>query len=212
MAARYAIYFAPEPSSDLARFGNLWLSRPIPATQAPRIYGFHATLKAPFPLAPGRTAEALADELAAFARRRHAFNAPPLRLAAIDEFLALTLSGPSMLMQQLADDCVREFDSFRADASAHEIERRRSAGLSQRQSALLLQWGYPYVLDEWRFHMTLTGKLAPAERDRLLDELWPLAQLHCRDPLRVDAVSLFVQPAPGRSFSCIARYSLECAS
>jgi hypothetical protein len=210
--SRYAIYYAPKRRSDLEQFGNSWLNRRIPATEAPRIYGFHATLKAPFSLRPEQTAESLRKALSAFARRRAPFNLPPLRLSEIGGFLALVLQEPSTYMQRLADDCVREFDVFRASAPAAEIERRRNAGLTPRQSALLLQWGYPYVLEEWRFHMTLTGKLAPQERERLLEELRPLVAPHCHQPLQVEDVALFEQSGPGRSFCCIGRYPLECAS
>jgi hypothetical protein len=209
--ARYAIYYAPKPLSPLERFGTTWLDRRVPATEAPRVYGFHATLKAPFSLLPRHSVESLREALSAFARRRAAFDAPPLRLAEIGAFIALFLQEPSMRMQQLADDCVREFDVFRASATAAEIERRRSAGLTERQDALLLQWGYPYVLEEWRFHMTLTGKLARQDRARTLEELWPLAEPHCRHPLRVEEIALFEQSAPGRTFACIGRYALQGA-
>ena len=73
MSARYAIYFAPDKHSGGWEFGANWLGRdehdntvlPQPPlegispleltriTQAPRRYGFHATLKAPFRLADG---------------------------------------------------------------------------------------------------------------------------------------------------------------
>ena len=34
--------------------------------------------------------------------------------------------------------------------------------LTPAQEALLMRWGSPYVMDEFRFHMTLTGRLAKA--------------------------------------------------
>ncbi|NJO54321.1 MAG: hypothetical protein HC829_05245, partial [Bacteroidales bacterium] len=79
MAARYALYFAPLDDRPLWKFGSatigwdaqLAAERPaLPPAQAlvpgwaeataePRRYGFHATLKAPFALAEGTSAEAL---------------------------------------------------------------------------------------------------------------------------------------------------------
>src|SRR5258708_4412041 len=84
---RYAIYFVPAPGSDLDRFGSELLgydalsgeSLPFPdgitqavpdwhdLTQDPRKYGFHATLKAPFALAPGSNETELIAACEAFA-------------------------------------------------------------------------------------------------------------------------------------------------
>ena len=50
---------------------------------------------------------------------------------------------------------------FARPPGAAELERRRKAGLSAAQEKMLLRWGYPYVLDEFRFHLTLTGRLQP---------------------------------------------------
>jgi len=132
--SRYAIYYAPAPDSALARFGHSWLGydvetgRPVeqPAitgvdsqrlaeiTAEPRRYGFHATLKPPFALAPGRNGAELAAALAAFAARRAAVRAPPLVLAAISGFWALVPSQPCKSLTHLAAACVQHFDAFRA--------------------------------------------------------------------------------------------------
>src|SRR5262245_28649656 len=111
-AVRYAIYFAPAAGSPLAQFGALCLGRDVATgeakaqpridglsperwqtlTASPRRYGFHATLKAPFHLAEGRTREGLVDQLERFANLQRPFDAPGLRVARIADFLALVLS------------------------------------------------------------------------------------------------------------------------
>src|SRR5262249_27221085 len=127
------------------------------ATEAPRHYGFHGTLKAPFRLADGCDAGMLRRALATFAAGRTSFAIDALQLQDIGNFLALTPRGPAPRLNDLAAACVVEFDSYRAPPEPAEIARRQAAGLTPRQQALLARWGYPYVLDEFRFHLSLTG-------------------------------------------------------
>lgn len=223
---RYAIYFAPTPRSALGRFGQAWLGactadakppRPPGISAArmdaiiaePRVYGFHATLKPPFALVEGRDEADLDHALTTFAATRVSVRAPELRLTQLDGFWALTLAQPSEAVDRLAADCIVRFDPFRKPPSDDELKRRRRAGLSQSQEALLLRWGYPYVFDEFRFHMTLTARLAGVEAALLGQRLAPLVEPLCRRPLRVDAVALFHQPAAGARFRLIRRYPLQ---
>lgn len=225
---RYAVYYAPAPDSALGRFGRAWLGYDAetgaPAAQAaipgltpqrlaeitaePRRYGFHATLKPPFFLAPGRTGTGLATALAAFASRQEAVLAPPLTLAAIAGFWALVPSLPCPMLARLAAACVRHFDAFRASPEDAELARRRRAGLSPAQEKLLAAWGYPYVMDEFRFHLTLTERLAGDETSRvgaiLADRVAPL----CRASLPIEALALFHQPGPDENFRLVRRYRL----
>jgi putative phosphonate metabolism protein len=225
---RYAIYFAPEPGSALARFGAQWLGYdvatgaavPQPAlaainaerlraiTAEPRRYGFHATLKPPFALAEGHTAEALDAAVTALARGGTVFTAPSLRLASISGFWALTLSAPCRPLHALADRCVRDLDPFRAPPSAEELARRRRANLTPRQDELLSRWGYPYVMDEFRFHMTLTTRLDATEGAMVARTLEPVVAPLCREPLVIDALSLFHQPSHETPFHLVQRYPL----
>lgn len=226
---RYAVYFAPEPGSPLARFGAAWLGydvatgeaveQPAPPgisaerlrhiTAEPRRYGFHATLKPPFVLADGSAPDALAEAAEALAQGLPAFAAPPLQLSRLSGFLALTLSGRCPAMQHLADRCVSELDAFRAPPSAVELARRRRANLSPRHEALLVRWGYPYVMDEFRFHMTLTARLDAEESAVVERALVPLVAPLCATPLAVDALSLFHQPSADAPFCLLRRYRLE---
>ena len=222
---RYAIYFAPTRRSALGRFGHAWLCRDAVAgadmgvpgisperldeiTAEPRVYGFHATLKAPFALADGRSSVALEQALAAFAAVRPSVLAPALRLTQLDGFWALTFVEPSALVDRLAADCVARFDRFRAPPLEEELRRRRRAGLSPSQAALLRRWGYPYVLHEFRFHMTLTARIAGAEAALIGTHLASVVGPLCCRPLRVDAVALFHQLAPGARFRLVRRYPL----
>jgi putative phosphonate metabolism protein len=225
---RYAIYYAPEPASALARFGQSWLGydvetgRPVeqPAiagtdpqrlaeiTAEPRRYGFHATLKPPFALLPERDGAELAAALATFAARQAAVRAPPLMLAAIAGFWALVPSQPCKALTHLSAACVEHFDGFRAPPSEDELARRRRARLSPVQEALLARWGYPYVMDEFRFHLTLTERLAPDEASRIGAVLAECVAPLCRSVLRIDALTLFHQSARGENFRLIGRYRL----
>lgn len=182
MDTRYAIYFVPPPESPLYRFGASVLGfdtytgnavgypRGADANwsavvRAPRVYGFHATLKAPFRLVAGTAEHDLVAALDALAGDCPSLDAGPPEIAALDDFVALVPSGASPALATLASTCVRSFDRFRAPMTADERQRRLRAPLSPRQMRQLELWGYPYVDDDFRFHMTLTGPLAVAERE-----------------------------------------------
>lgn len=222
---RYAVYFAPAPGTALARFGAAWLGyagaavaqsavqaigaeRLRAITAEPRRYGFHATLKPPFFLADGSSPDALDEAVASLAQGVAAFAAPPLRLSRISGFLALTLSTPCPAMQELADRCVDALDRFRAPPSPAELDRRRRANLSPQQDMLLARWGYPYVMAEYRFHMTLTARLGAVEGAAVRAALAPLAAPLCAAPLAVDALSLFHQPSGEAPFRLVRHCKL----
>jgi putative phosphonate metabolism protein len=226
--ARYAVYFAPEPSSPLARFGARWLGYDVATGEAPnqptlvsvepdrlravtaeaRKYGFHATLKPPFALARGTDAEGLDAAVSSLAEGLPAFTAPRLRLNRVAGFWALTLTEPCPPLDKLAALCVSELDRFRAPPSPQEQARRRRAGLSPAQEEQLLRWGYPYVMEEFRFHMTLTARLCGTEAAALGAELAPLVEPFCRDRLPIDAIGLVRQERGDGEFRLVRRYAL----
>jgi putative phosphonate metabolism protein len=225
MGPRSAIYFAPGSGSALEAFGCGWLGRALdgaplaqpavqgidPArlaeiTRSPRHYGFHATLKAPFALADGRAPDALDDAALAFARRRAPFEIT-LKVGSLGGFLALVPAAPSAALQQLEADCVEAFEAFRAPLDDAEIARRRASGLTPRQDRHLLRYGYPYVLDEFRFHMTLTERLQAPERDPVLAILAGRAAPICAEPLTIDAISIFRQPSRDVPFALRRRFA-----
>ena len=231
MSRRYAIYFAPSEASTLWTAGSQWLGRDAaravklaqPAvpdvdaerlsalTRAPARYGFHATLKAPFRLAEGASAAGLCDALQAFVRERRPFPLPPLQVASLSGFLALLPTSRSEALHGLADDCVTVFDRFRRPAQPEELARRRSAGLSERHDTLLVRFGYPYVLDEFRFHLTLTETLQARERAILKPWLEQYFAAALREPGIVSDLCLFVQERPDAPFCIFQRFPLSPA-
>lgn len=201
---RYALYFAPETGS-FADIAARWLGRagdPVhpdlwPLTASARRYGFHATLKAPFRLAEGQDVDALVAAMADFAATQAPVALDGLQLANLDGFLALVPMGDTTALDAFAARVVQGFEPFRAPLTAADIARRNPDRLSPRQRALLDTWGYPYVMDEFRFHMTLTERLAPAD----LDWVGPLARAtfadHLHHPVTIDALTLCVEGADG---------------
>ncbi len=224
MTRRVAVYYAPEPDDPLAEAAARWLGRdaetgaPVAqppcdgiaeVTAEPRLYGFHATLKPPMRLAPGTTGADFEAAVRALAREVAPFDLPPLAVADVHGFLALRETAPCPPLQALADVCVAGLDAFRAPPGEDELARRRRAGLSAAQDAMLLRWGYPYVFGTWFFHLTLTRRLQPAERDR-----WrAAAEGHLASalavPRRVGAICLFTQAGPGTPFRLAARLPLR---
>ena len=98
------------------------------------------------------------------------------------------------------------FDALVRPPSPDELARRRQANLSLAQDAHLRRWGYPYVLDQFHFHMTLTARLSdPAELATLFDALRARATPVLAEPLRVDAIAVFVEAEKGSDFICAAR-------
>jgi putative phosphonate metabolism protein len=226
---RYSLYYAPRAEEGLAVAASQWLgrnaetglSRPLKSvssftaerlaelTAEPRLYGFHGTLKAPMVLADGVTEGDLLTAAGNFAVGRRSVVAPSMILTCFQGFMALVPSQPSAELQDLADSCVIEFDEFRQPADEAELARRRAAGLSPRQDELLLRWGYPYVLEEWRFHLSLTGHLADeGERSAISDLLRRQFMGFIERPLQVRDLCVFRQSAPGRPFIALARFAL----
>jgi putative phosphonate metabolism protein len=225
---RYAVYYAPAEGAALTCAASAWLGRSVfrgtalaqPGTDGlsreqwnsitadPRVYGFHATLKPPFRLAEGRHAEELRERLRKFAACRRPFEIS-LQLGSIGGFLALVPAHASPEFVQLAADCVREFDEFRAAPHPDELARRRQARLNDAQLAYLTRWGYPYVMEEWRFHMTLTASLEPPLFEQARRHLAAVFEPICREPLRIDSICLFEQAEPGAPFQAEARYDFS---
>lgn len=227
MNGRYAVYFAPLRGSDLARFGGYWLGRDAETgaalqqptleglgeaelrtlTEAPRHYGLHGTLKAPFRLAGGADIQSLHAALSAFARRQASFELGGLQLRTIGDFLALVPSEDTPALSRLAEACVTEFDSLRAPLEPDELAKRHAAGLTPRQMELLARWGYPYVMDEFRFHLTLTGPIADeATRARMSALIASLVAPVLGRPVPVRELCLFHQPDQQIVFRLIARF------
>jgi putative phosphonate metabolism protein len=225
---RYAIYYAANADSALSRFGAELLGfdahtgneLPFPdearrfasdwrdITADPRKYGFHATLKAPMALAASKTEAELVAACVAFAERSRAIPVIRPIVDTISGFIAVIPVEPTSALEQLAADCVRDFDSFRASLTAEDRARRNPGKLSERQRTYLDRWGYPYVMEEFRFHMTLTGRLDAERRGPIIEMLRKrFASLHL-ETLAVDRIALFRQEDASSRFHIIGEWPL----
>ncbi|WP_223274768.1 DUF1045 domain-containing protein [Tateyamaria sp. syn59] len=224
MFKRYAVYYTPEPGTPLAEFGSAWLGwdsaerraceQPDIAgldvaalTDTPRKYGFHGTIKPPFRLADEHTPEGLQEALATFCTTTAPVALDGLRLARLGRFLALVPQGDASSLAQLAARAVQELDPFRAPLTDAELTKRRAARLTPAQDAHLVRWGYPYVLDQFRFHLTLSGKLDTPTFERAQAALaLMLSQLDLA-PYRLTGLTLLGEDDAGM-FHQIHRYAL----
>lgn len=101
---------------------------------------------------------------------------------------------------------MRAFDPFRAPLSGADRQRRLAAPLSARQVAALDRWGYPYVFEDFRFHMTLTGPLPDRTRESVRSALAALyAAVATRPALAVGSLAIFRQPARTERFRVLAQ-------
>ena len=209
---RAAIFYAPAPESALSRLAVDWLGRDAftgharatdPAHDAlvaePAHYGCHATLKAPFPLAAGADLDAVAHRLETFCAERAGPTIRHLTLAQLGPFFALVPAEPEPGIAALEADVLRTFEPFRAPLDEAAIAKRRPDRLTPRQLEHLHRWGYPFVLDEFRFHVTLTGPLREGAEAIRRDLEARFADALGR-PLPLDGLGLFVEPVPGAPF------------
>jgi hypothetical protein len=218
---RLAVYFAPPPDSPWWQAGSQWLGRcaagsavkPMPAvngisdeafrqvTAAPRRYGWHATLKAPFSLAPAADVAQLREALQTIATSASTFEMPPLKVTLLDDFLAIVPQTRSAAADALAARCVVELHALAAPLSATELQRRRQAQLSPTQDALLERWGYPFVLNEYQLHFSLTGSLKHLNSQQV-QNLQQAAQDWFANlpPCNFESLALFSEPTQGADF------------
>jgi putative phosphonate metabolism protein len=225
---RYAIYFVPAPGSALDRFGAHLLGydafsgekQPFPdgieqgvpdwreLTHDPRKYGFHATLKAPLSLADGKTEAELLAACETFSNIARPIPIIKPVVNSISEFIAVVPANRSATLDQLAADCVREFDSFRAPLTSEDLARRNPYLLTPSQREHLDRWGYPYVMEDFRFHMTLTGRLKAERREAILAILRKRFAALELTTLAVDRIALFRQDDADSRFRIVGHYAL----
>ncbi len=229
---RVAVYFTPPADHPLVLTAAAWLRwdafsgtrvrrGPVAGfddaeldalTADPRRYGFHATLKPPFRVAAGHSLDEIRASLATFCRDRAALTMPALRLTELGPFFALTADGRAEEeIGALADAVVRAFEPFRAPSTEADVARRRPERLTERQRGNLRDWGYPYVFQDFRFHMTLTGPISGERRARMTGVLHERFASFIGRPLTIDALSLFREPAPPGGFIVDAIAALASA-
>lgn len=225
---RYAIYFAAGADHALSRFGAELLgydaytgdevSFPQDAldiapdwrdiTADPRKYGYHGTLKAPMALAPGRTEAEFKAACATFAEKARPMPVIRPVVDTISGFIAVIPAEPVDALQQLAADCVRDFDAFRTALTSGERARRKPEKLGERQREYLDRWGYPYVMEQFRFHMTLTGRLNAERRGPILEMLRGRFAALDLETLPIDRIALFRQGDAASRFRIIGEWAL----
>lgn len=226
---RYAIYYAAAPGSELDRFGanllgyDAWSGEDLPfpdgvaermpdwrdLTQDPRKYGFHATLKAPLALTENKTEAELVAACAAFADTPRTIPVIKPAVNSISGFIAVIPAQRSAELERLAGDCVSAFDAFRAPLTPEDRARRNPSRLTLRQCDYLDRWGYPYVMEEFRFHMTLTGRLDDTRRAAVVAMLRDRFATIGIERLAVDAIALFRQDNTNSRFRILDHWKLR---
>jgi Protein of unknown function (DUF1045) len=227
---RYAIYFVPGAGCDLYRFGasvlgyDCYTGKDLPQhggfdapdwaelAREPRRYGFHATLKAPFHLLPSATEADLVAELRRFAAvpRTPATIEPVIR--PIGQFVAIVAAEPCPEVDRLAADCVMAFDRFRWPPTPEERRKRLASGLSARQIENIDRWGYPFVFDEFRFHMTLTGPVAADRRGAIIARLQAhFDEINGHRAIVIARLALVRQDDPSAPFRVVCEAELNAA-
>ena len=228
MPQRFATYFAPSTSSQLWERASVWLGRDpatglsidgavagidrnrlLNLTQSASRYGFHATLKPPMALAPGCAEEDLHAALAELAATHTPMPLGRLVISDLDGFLALTpVSGDSPELLDFAAHVVEALDPFRAPLSPRDRAERAARGLTPRQEELLDAYGYPYVFDEFRFHMTLTDRLAPEDRVDVMQAAQTWFGPVLGEDVLLDRLSLFHEKENKLPFRRVADFVL----
>ena len=213
--SRYAIYWAAAPGA-LARTAAAWLGWDPEAgvvvphqvgvaaqhdpgvpladlTSDPGKYGFHGTIKAPFRLADGVTRGYVSAALAQVCATARPVVLPGLQLQQIEGFLALTPEGDGTALSALATRVVQDLDPCRAPLTEAETARRRPDRLTERQRVLLAQYGYPYVLEQFQFHLTLSNSLTAVQAATLRPVAERLFLPLLPRPFRIDSLCLFAE-------------------
>jgi 2'-5' RNA ligase len=224
---RYAIYFVPETGTPLDVFGRQWLGRDQAGaaevqigvaeitprrlaglTQGPRNSGgLHTTLKPAFTLNDTATEDGLLTAAAILAKSLAPIETPPLELDVIGRFIAMTPITPSVALENLAASCVRAFEGFRRPLTKEQETEYHRNRLTVHQEQMLEHWGYPYVMEEFQFHITLTDPIADdRERNLIMEALREIAApvLGISIPLR--ELSVFCEPDGKQPMSIVARF------
>jgi hypothetical protein len=219
---RYAVYFCPAPASALASLGRDWLNPGLTPNGIPGIglarwnalladvrrYGWHATLRSPFTLSPDHDIDDLRRALGAVAQAHAPINLT-LRSARLAGFPALRPVGDCRAVNALATACVEAVEPLRLPLAEHDFQRR-ATGLDAIEIHYLGRYGYPYVFERYRFHMTLSAP-ASVEEERALQR-WLSVRAAMLPAARVDALTLCVEKSPGAAFEPLERIALRKAS
>ncbi len=188
---RYAIYYVPSENSELDLFGKCWLGwdpykgeettksdlSKLPSFKkfsslvlTPKQYGFHGTIKAPFKLKNEYTYNDLENKVREISKQIHSFYFDQLIIEKLGNFIGLIPTN-NLKVNAVSNKFVEELDYLRDELSESEIKKRKPHKLTSNQKQMLFKWGYPYVFDEFKFHLTLTSKLNVVEIDDVFRSL-----------------------------------------
>lgn len=216
---RYAIYLTSPRDAALTEAASRWLGRcaftgvetppEAPAAADPAVparYGFHATMRAPFRLAPGHDEAELRATFGRFAASEGIIPVA-LEVATIGNFVALV--APDQRRVAGAHEAALEaFEPLRAPLGPAELARRHPDRLDARGLALLDAYGYPHVLERFRFHMTLSGPVAPDAIDGVRETAAAAFAPFTGRPQPLH-FALYAEPEAGGPFTIIAEPALS---
>jgi hypothetical protein len=176
-------------------------------TAEPRRYGFHGTIRAPFRPGEGITPRMIADRVAALAEGLAPVRCDSLQLVNLHGFLALVPTGCDAALIALGAHVVEGTNDLRAPLSEAEIARRQPERLTPRQRDLLAEWGYAGVMEEFRFHLTLTGRLPEDQAQALCPVLAAHFAPVLPQPFEIQDLCLFGEDEAAR-FHLLHRFAL----
>ena len=213
---RYAIYYVPS-NNLFYKLGSSWLgwdtisgqpaSQPETdsavniqkITEAPRKYGLHATIKAPFRLGNNVNALELERQLEILCGSIKPIEFK-LKLSELSGFFALTPTVKNTEIRNLHAKVVRKLDYFRAQPTKEEIIKRRENQLTSEQDQNLIKWGYPYIFEDFYFHITLTGKIPEDLRNKVKDEIENFFQPVLQQKINLSELALVGEATDGNFY------------
>jgi hypothetical protein len=225
--SRYAICFAPEQGSALEALACEWLARDKSGAfvdkrvdvrgmtsdrlttliKGPRNYGMHGTLKPSFELRPHATEGALLEVARLLAKSCSPIELPVLELGEIGYIVSLVPESSSAALEDLASQCVRAFDGFRQPLTAEQEQSFKRNRLTVHQRQMLEHWGYPYVMEEFDFHLSLTDPVIDdGERAAIMMAVEAIAAPVLHKPLIMRELAVFAQKGANNPMSIIARF------
>lgn len=216
---RYAIYYIPEMDAEFYKSGTKWLGWDVftgkkivnnkdHITKNARRYGFHGTLYPPFELKSKINFNDFEKSVDQFAKNKKAFDMGKGKITNLDQFIAICFNESEKKLKFFAADCIKYFHKYRKYPSQNELEKRRKIGLTKRQEKNLVEWGYPFVMEEFKFHMTLTGHLQDNEKKLIESKLKKIFISSFNNPIKFNSICLLGEDADN-FFHFINRFYLS---
>lgn len=208
---RYIISFAPKSTSMFWKLGALWFGYDasrnaytkntlVPgmpkehhdaAVTTARRSGFNIILTGPFQLTAGMPEELLKTTISLYCQSLSTLQTGPLSIIETAHKLSISAQEISPQVQKLADDIVLEFNAFRLPANPLPEDSPIRAALTPGQLKNLIEWGQPYIFEELKFQIPLTGRL-PEKMSGPLKSFLEGRFIEClKTGFEIDNLSLF---------------------